>query len=183
MKLMRNSAVALSLAVFAFCASDAMAEDAGTNVDVVVQNAFTFTEDTALNFGTMVAISDPTFTATVAIDPTTGIGAPASGGGSAQIIPLGGSAQGAFTVSGAAPNTQLTLTLPASVTLNCAACSGSQPDFTVNAFLDNAVGADVLTDGSGGATFNVGATLNTITSANPYEDGTYSGAYTVSVNY
>lgn len=181
MRLMRNSAIALSMAVFAFCASDAMAEDAGSSVDVTVQNAFTFTEDVALNFGTFVAISDATNTATLAIDAT---GATTvTNNAPALIIELVSGVQGQFTISGAAPTTGLNVTLPTSVTLTCGACSGSQPDFVVNTFVDDSVAGVVTTDGSGGATLDVGATLNTQADANPYEDGVYSGAYTVSVNY
>lgn len=184
MRLMRNSAIALSMAVFAFCASDAMAEDAGSSVDVTVQNAFTFTEDQALNFGTFVAISDATDTSNIVIAP--GGGNTVNNPGNALIIALTAGVAGQFTIAGAAPTTALNVSLPTSVTLVCGACSGSQPDFVVNTFTDDSAGGPggtVTTDGSGGGTLNVGATLNTQADANPYEDGTYSGAYTVSVNY
>lgn len=188
MRLMRTTAIALSVAALAFSASNAKAEDAGTTIDATVQNAFTFTEDSALNFGTIVAISDPSETASYVVDSGTGPAAPTTTGGSALIIELTPGAAGNFSISGAAPNTALTIQLPANTTMNCGACSGSQPDFDLTAWEDSeggttAVPATTTTDGSGQASFTVGATLSTRTSANPYEDGTYSAAYTVSVNY
>ncbi len=182
MRLLRTTAIALSVAALAFSASNANAEDAGTTIDATVQNAFTFTEDSALNFGTIVAISDPSFTANYTIDSGTGPAAPTSGGGGALIIELTPGAAGSFSIAGAAPSTTLNVTLPANTTMNCAACSGSQPDFDLITFEDSG-GGTVTTNGSGAVSFTVGAQLQTQTSAAPYEDGTYSAAYTVSVNY
>lgn len=175
-----RTALALAVSAFALCAGDAKAEDAGTTISATVQNAFTFVENTALNFGTFVAIADASDTSNIIVAP--GGANTVNNPGAALIIALSAGVPGSFTVSGAAPSTALTISLPTSVTLVCGACSGSQPDFVVNTFVDSG-GGTVTTNGSGGVSFTVGATMNTETSATPYEDGTYSAAYTVSANY
>ena len=179
-KTLNTTAIAAVALAMAFSVSTAKAEDAGTNITATVQNAITWDETQPLAFGTIVAISDASDTSTLVIDTT---GADTfNNPGNARLVRVSGGQQGIFDASNAAPNTQLTLTLPTTVTLNCAACSGSQPDFLINNFTDDAGGAPT-TDGTGAVTVNIGATLNTIASANAYEDGLYSGAYTVSINY
>jgi len=179
-KALNTTAVLAVTAGVAFTAIEAKAEDAGTNITATVQNAITWVETQPLQFGTFVAIADATDTSTLAIDVA---GASTIlNPGNARLVEITAGQQGVFTASAAAPSTAVTVTLPVSVTLNCGACSGAQPDFTVDTFVDDTGGAPV-TDGAGGLVVNVGATLNTIASATPYEDGAYSGAYTVSINY
>ena len=179
-KTLNTTAIAAVALAMAFSVSTAKAEDAGTNITATVQNAITWVETQPLAFGTIVAISDATDTSTLVIDTT---GADTfNNPGNARLVRVSGGQQGIFDASNAAPNTQLTLTLPTSVTLNCSSCTGTPPDFTINNFTDD-VGGAPTTSGTGTATVNIGATLNTIASANAYEDGLYSGAYTVSINY
>lgn len=177
-KALNTTAILAVTAGIGFASLDAKAEDAGTNITATVQNAITWVETQPLTFGTFVAISDATDTSNIvmATAGTTTVNNP----GNARIVEITTGQQGIFTASAAAPNTAVTVTTPASVTLTCGACVGSPPDFVVNTFTDDAA---ATTDGSGGMTVNVGATLNTVASATAYEDGAYSGAYTVSINY
>ena len=171
--------VALSGAAL-MTASSVHAEDVNSTVTATVANAFTLAETQALSFGSIVAISDGSDTSTMVIDNAGAV--TVNNPGAATIIELSGAQQGIFDITGAAPSTTMTLTLPASVTLTCGTCSGSQPDFTVDTITNDVAGAPA-TDGTGAATINIGATLNTIADANPYEDGDYTGTMTVSVNY
>ena len=179
-KTLTTTAVVALSAGIVFAASDAKAETAGTNITATVQNAFNLTETQALGFGTIVAINHATDTSTLVIDTA---GTPTfNNPGSARLVEVVAGQQAIFDITGAAPTTALTLTAPGPVTLVCGACSSSQEDFTVNAFTDDVAGAPT-TDAAGAVTFNMGATLSTIASANVYEDGLYSGAYTVTVDY
>lgn len=169
----------------------AEAETITSTADVTVQNAIGFTETSALTFGTIVAIGDGTVggnAATIAM----GVGAAnastvtnVGGGADDLIIELTVGDRAEYDITGAAPNTGLNLTIPsAPVVLDCDACSGAQPDFSVATWIANDTAGVVTTDGSGDFTLYVGATLSTDPSSTaPYEDGLYDGDYDVSVNY
>ncbi len=170
----------------------AEAETVNSTADVTVQNAITFTETSALTFGTIVAIGDgtaggaaATIDIGVGVANDTTVSTPAVPGTDDLIIELVAGDRAEYAISGAAPNTDLTVTIPAApVVLNCGGCSGAQPDFTVDTWIDNSTAGVLTTDGAGAQTLFVGATLNTDpTAINPYEDGNYTGAYTVEVNY
>ena len=178
---LKASAIGAITASLAFGVMDAKAETAGTNITATVQNAFTFSETTALGFGTIIAINDATDTSTIVIDTA---GTPTyNNPGAARLTEVSPGQNGVFDISAAAPSADIDVTYPASVTLTCGACSGSQEDFTVSTFTDNSVAGTVTTDGTGAFTINVGATLTTIASTDSYEDGLYSGAFTVTANY
>tara|TARA_B100001971_G_C18196398_1_gene541734 strand:- start:777 stop:1334 length:558 start_codon:yes stop_codon:yes gene_type:complete len=180
-KTLKASAIGAITASLAFGVLDAKAETAGTTITATVQNAFTFTETTALTFGTIIAVNDATDTSTIVMNTA---GTPAyNNPGAARLTEVVAGTNGVFDITAAAPSAGIDVTYPASVTLSCGTCSGSQEDFTVNTFTDNSVAGTVTTDGAGAFTINVGATLTTINSANAYEDGAYSGAFTVTANY
>jgi hypothetical protein len=174
-----TAVVALATGII-FGATSAKAETAGTSITATVANAFTLVETTPLAFGSLVAINHAVDTSTLVID-TAGIHT-YNNPGNARLVQVTAGTQGVFDITGAAPTTALVLTMPAPVTLNCGTCGAGTEDFTVNTFTDNVAGAPT-TDGAGAVTFNVGATLNTIASANAYNDGPYSGLYTITVNY
>ena len=179
-KTLTTTAMVTLVAGVIFGATSAKAETAGTNITATVLNAFTFVETTPLAFGTFVAIIDATDTSTLVID-VAGVHS-YNNPGNARLVAVTAGSQGVFDVTAAAPTTALVLTFPAAVTLVCGACGAGTEDFTVNGFVDDVAGAPT-TDGAGAVTFNVGATLNTIASANTYNDGSYTGAYTITVNY
>ena len=158
------------------------AETAGTNITVTVQSAFTFTEDTPLSFGTIAVDLDGTNNATLDLnsDGSTVFG---SAGGTSQLIEIVAATPGTFSIAGAAPSTSINVTLPTTATLTCGTCSGGTATFSVGTFESaDLTSSAITTDGTGAATFDVGATL-TATGTGTYEDGTYSGAYTVTAAY
>ena len=167
-KIMALALTTCSLLAFT---TDAQAQEAiNSNASVVVQNAFTLVENNALDFGTIVAFGDGTgagAAATLAID-TAGGATITNGGGATddRIVELIAGNQADFTISAAAPSTVMNVTIPsADITLSCTVgCTGTPPDFTVGTFVDDTTGGPsgtVTTDGAGGATFNMGATLTT----------------------
>ena len=180
-KTLKASAIGAITASLAFGVMDAKAETAGTNITATVQNAFTFVETTALTFGTFVAINDTVDSSTIAIDAA-GANVIANPG-NARIVAITPGTNGVFDVSAAVPSTTINVTLPTTVTLNCAACTGAQADFDVGTFVDDSTAGVITTDASGAVTLNVGATLSTVPGAAIYEDGSYAGAYTVTANY
>lgn len=179
---LKASAIGAITAALAFGMLDAQAETVATTVTATVNNSIGFSETTALSFGTFTAKSDTADTSTILLQPdgTTTV----TNGTNSRIVALSAAQVGVFDVTGAAPSTSLTLAIPTSaVTLTCGACTGSNPTFSVGTWTSTPAVGSLTTDGSGDATINVGATLSTITNANPYEDGSYSGSYSVSVNY
>lgn len=119
---------------------------------------------TAMEFGTIAPTGSAGTVALAANDATT----------ATNVDELSGTpAAGVFTVSGGALATY-SITLPGSAVTLTGTPSGTM---TIDNFVSDAGSA---LDGSGSATINVGATLNVGASQTA---GTYTGTYTVSVNY
>jgi hypothetical protein len=168
---------------------------------VTVQNAFTLTEAVALDFGTIRATADDTAAADVAtliLSPagvTTG-----STVNIAAIAPLSGGAAASFTVAGAAPFTDLTITFPGDglTILTGASLPASAANFTIGTWSalvsgglndgDTITTAGTMqTDSTGAVAMAVGATLTTDDAAasitQNYQDAAYTATYTVIVDY
>lgn len=201
-KLLKLSSLA---ALVALSGNYALAETATGNASVTVSNAFTLSEDTALTFGTIRAVvssadgtaqnvvtmtlpangTNPSVTETVAGNGNTR-------SASMNIITPG--TPGTFSVSGAAPNSILNITFDAAFPLTIAA---GGPTFlaTINqAYITSGPNAnraysagvdDLFTDATGAVTFDVGGTLATQAGGNAtdYRDQTYTGTYTMTVDY
>lgn len=162
-----------------------------SNASVTTAAAFTVTETSALSFGTIVASRRGGGGGAVA---TLAIGADAAN--SVTVTNVGGATddfivssvdgdRAEFTIASALATTAMNIELPSSaITLSCGACAPGNPDFSVDTFLDDG-GDDVVTsDGSGDATFYVGATLSTVAGTANYEaNGSYTGTYNVTVAY
>lgn len=179
------------------------AETATGTTSVTVQNGFDLEETTPLSFGTVVAIAN----SNVTVDPATltvdsdGVTADTQGvstSGTASIVPIVAGTPGTFTVSNAAPNTLVTITLPTDGDgLLLEDPSGTDDtDFTIDFFERTIVTSGTAftadTDDTGTLVFNVGATLGTGVAAGgaagtdasvPYENVTFTGSYTVMVEY
>ena len=137
----------------------------------IVLAPLTLVETVALNFATVAGVTGNV--STVVIPP---VGAVTTTGGA---LSTGTPVAATFTVTGdAAATSTYTVTLPASTLLT----GGTGPDITVNAFTDSYGGTNAVpsTSGFGDGTFTVGATLNL---ADGQGDGTYTGTYSISINY
>lgn len=193
--------VAVLLSVGAL-SNQAQAQTTGSfTATLTINSSLTWTENTALSFGTIVLVDDGTNapTATLGADGTY----TDTSGGSSAITQLGTAAAGDFTVgTGLSAASNLLVTFPASATL---ALSGSS-SFTVSTFVigtlgtgsyDTGVTADqaacltaisgggscgFTTDGSGDVTFPIGATLTAVQGGS-YADGNYSGSFDLIAAY
>jgi hypothetical protein len=140
------------------------AADAPATVGANVVAPIAVSQATGMQFGAL----SPTATAGTVVLGTNGSRTPTN----VDLLPGTGTAA-AFNVTGDGTSTY-SISLPgAPITLNDGGNS-----MTVDAFGHDAGGSPALSSGT--ATFNVGATLN-IGASQPA--GTYSGSYTVSVNY
>lgn len=159
-KLAAAGAATLGIAV---TGSAAFATDQTGNASAQIQQAISITEDTQMDFGT------------VAVDSSGGtvtISAAGSVSGPGGYTFSGSPAAGTFTASGDA-STAVT------VSFTDGSLTGPGTAMTLNNFTHDA-GGSPATDGSGDLTFNVGADL-VVNAAQA--SGSYSGTYTVTVNY
>ena len=191
-----KNALMLASALTVVGAGAAIAETVTGGSSVTVQNSLTLTQDTALSFGTLVAFADADGTATtytVGSDGTTTAGAD---NGNASIVEVVAGVPGAFTVSGAAPQTLLTVSLPGAA-IDLTDGAGGVIDtkkFTVGTFektrtVSGGAGFTDTTDDAGVLSFDVGAVLTTdatgaaAAASLPYADAAFSGTYTITVTY
>lgn len=185
-------------------------ESVTSTVTVEVVNAFDLVETQAINFGTITVIGfnntaggTTDFQATVVVpadgsQPNAGTtGTPDADGADSDssITLLTVGQRGVYDISNAAPFTVLNVTLPASpVTLFAPSAPPGNGTFTMDNFtaVDTANGSDasstITTDVNGAAQLGFGATLFTPTapvspSSLTYVDATYSGSYTIQIQY
>lgn len=164
MKKLLISAGALAALAIGTPAAAAATNSATANATVNIVSPLTLTNNTPLDFGTIVG---PFAGQTVRIDTA---GARNCGG-----LTCSGTTVSAanFTVSGGTAAQNLKLTVDPSVTL-----TGPGTDLTVDLTTDLPTG--LVTDSSGGATFGIGGSL-VIPAAQA--DGVYSGQFNVQVDY
>ena len=177
-------------------AATAQAETVTGTASLTVQNAFSLVETTQLSFGTItVAAATGTHAsaddATMVLSPEGGTpvitNAAATGGAIGSIV---AGTPATFDVSGAAPFTDLVVTMTAGTTLTNAAAPPGNGAFTLSAFAARETGAtsniaslgNITTDLNGAKSFTLGATM-TIDGSSDYIDGLYSGTYNVEVSY
>jgi len=164
MKKLLISAGALAATALSTPAFAATANQATANATVNIVSPLTLTNDSGLDFGTVVG---PFAGQTVRIDT--------AGNRNCGGLTCSGTTVSAanFTVSGGTANQNLALTVDPSVSLT----SGSN-SLTVDLTTDLPSG--LVTNASGGATFGIGGSL-AIPSGTA--DGVYSGTFDVQVDY
>jgi hypothetical protein len=188
-------------ATFVLVSSNSLlAETVSTaTVSATVQNAFSLVETTALDFGTVRASAEAggTNVGTLVLNPNGSTTVTSSA--NAAITSLGTPVPGVFTVSGAAPFTDLFVTFPGDFSLTTAGAPPTSPTFDIptgswtglitGGANDGATLASTTnimqTTSTGGVVLTVGATLTTDAdaSSSPYIDAAYTGTYTMTVNY
>lgn len=188
-------AVAVASAMFSL---NVAAETVTGNASVTVLNSFTLAETQALSFGTLVAFADDdagnnatdVATATIAASDGTVTYAAA---GNASLTEVSAGQVGIYTISGAAPNTVITITAPTSATLTDPSLTDTK-QFTLGTFTTSVVTSGTPftfdTDSTGTMVFNLGATLTTdatgtsgSSAAEAYADATFTGTFTVQADY
>jgi len=177
-----------------------VAEDGAGTASVEVKNSFLVAQTTPLSFGQIVAIaSDETASADIATLTVNSDGVTAdvivAGSSKASIVAITPGVAGTFTVSGAAPNTVLTISAISDFTLTDPSTTDTKIFDVTNLTTTVTTSGTPFTydtDAGGTLVFNVGATLETDSTGSavsgaevavPYENVTFTGSYTVSVNY
>ncbi len=182
---------AAATVAFGLAVSPAHAQETATATATVdVSNAFTLTNTTDLDFGTIAAVrrgggGGAIATHTLGADSANDVTIANVGGATDDfLVDITSGDRATYTVAGAIPSQALVIQLPTTdLTLTCGVCTGGNPTFVVNTFVDDGGDLAVTTDGSGDATIFVGAVLNTVAGTALYEDGTYSNTYDIIVSY
>ncbi|TMM43114.1 hypothetical protein FCS21_13365 [Colwellia ponticola] len=187
----------LSVAAMLFTPATVFAESITANASVTVQNSFTLAETTPLSFGTVVAIANDNTApdlATLVVSATSGTADVATQGTVASLVAISPGTPATFTVSGAAPNTVLTITDASAFQLTDPSSTDTKV-FDVSNFTKTVVTSGTPftydTDATGTLVFNYGATLSTSTpsggaasdNAIAYDNVTFTGTYTMQVEY
>lgn len=197
MKSLKN--VRYAIAVIATCTAmgmttDANAQTANMTIGVQVQNTMTLTRDKQMDFGKIIAIPDTTDTASIALDPVTGVlGVPTTTGTPAYIAVIDNTTQkeGQITVTQAADGATINLNIqnvvnPFNAALNFTIGSW-RTSWNAGAAVARTPGTpwtQIYADNAGaGSVLDVGATLTTALTATPYNDVAYAGAYDVVFSY
>ncbi|MBQ4799550.1 DUF4402 domain-containing protein [Pseudoalteromonas sp. MMG006] len=190
-----KAALVVSIATLSF---GAVAETTSFQAGVTVQNAFTLTNDAALDFGTIRASADlsgaQTASLELAANPATSAITTSTDATAAEIAILVAGTPASFSVSGVSPFGTLTITDPTETAISPDAAPAGTAAFTLGTptyyVLTGAAANSVATttiqvDSNGEATFNVGATLTTtaVAATSDYIDGSYSGTFTLELNY
>jgi len=180
-----TAAVGGAMAVaMVFGASQAMAvvatQSANYTVSVVVDNAFTMTETTAVSFGTVSALATASDSSVLTMNGQTGVGV-VTNGATSRLIVIAAGTPGVVTITGAPPSTAMTIGDPAAVSLGNPATSG-EATFTAD-LTATGLAFVTTTNGAGEMVIRIGGTLTTEITANLYTDGTYTGTYVMTVSY
>ena len=166
-KIFTKAAFAASMTVLSFGAA---AETASFQAGVTVQNAFTFTNDAPLDFGTIRASGDLTGTETatlvLAANPATAPTTASTDATAAEIAILVAGTPASFSVSGVSPFGTLTITNPTETAIapdtapaGTAAFTLGTPTYYVltGATPNSAATTTIQVDSNGEATFNFGS--------------------------
>mgnify|MGYP005853790721 CR=1 FL=1 len=213
-KLIVGLAAAMGLSVM----HSANAADVDITASVEVSNAFDVTASQQLSFGQISAFTEAVLTAdngtgntatlSIPANPASAIAVASTDDTAAKIINIADGAPATIDVTGAAPDTALTITTPDAATtpidvtnvdpaitdkfaitgLTSYATLTGGSEFGTNA---TATTKNFTTDANGDLSFNLGATLSTVEQSDAatagtlvaYGDGTYQATVTVSVDY
>jgi hypothetical protein len=168
----------------------------GSTASVIVQNSFTVTQTTPLSFGTVVAFANDLATtndvSTLVVSANPATADVIVNGTKSKLVTVVAGTPATFTIAGAAPNTALTITVPAAFTLTDPSSTDSK-NFGVGTFTTFVTTSGTPftfdTDGGGAMVFNMGATLTTDATltgtdvAVAYSSVTFTNTYTMTVNY
>ncbi len=187
--------LALSCAIFSgFNIVVANAQTANMTATASVQNTLTLATPSQLNFGTIVAVSDTTNTATATVS-TLGVLSVATAGAPAYtaIVDDSAATAGQVTVEDGADGAIINITInnvvdPVNGTENFV-LDDFETSWNGNAAESQVIGTTFTENfagifGGGTNTLDIGATITTTTTtAAAYSDGAYNGTYDVILSY
>lgn len=199
------SAVALTIGLYANTASSAPFEmDGSTPFTANVTAAVDNTADLAvtdIDFGTLGATSDAVDTAEIVLDPsssaiTDDIGAGLGGAGEAHLVSQTNSGTPGVATFAGLNNTLVFAYYSNLVDMDCALCTGGNPNLRLEKISDNmavpgsytktgavsVTGIETTTAG-GALIWEIGATIQTLATAAQYETGAYAGTFDIMLTY
>lgn len=150
------------------------------DISAQAQSAINLVQNQALSFGSLSAYSDPGAQATMTLHTNSTVDI--TNAGNAKMTFLGGAAAASIRVSGAAPYYGVTITPEPGNIFLTHVTPGGVARFIAGSFITSPAGSG-RTDASGNLDILVGATLTTELTSNPYENGVYTGTYTLTVSY
>ena len=171
------------------------AQTANMTATAEVAAPLTVATPSQLNFGTIVAISDTTETATATVSPAGAVSIAATGAPAhTAIVDDSAAAAGQVTIADGVDSATLNITID-----NVVDPVNGADSFDLDSFVTSWNGAPVGTAqtigtpftetyaaafGGGTNTLDIGATITTTTAAaGTYADGTYAGTYDVIISY
>ena len=149
---------------------------------VELRSALNIVEVDKLDFGRFVAFSSATDQASMTLGPTgtVAINNPAG----ARILRLGGESPGRFRLTAGAPFAPVNVRLPVgTIYLAHQSQSPTVARLLVSDFTTDPTAGNLRLDAQGAIEFRLGATLRTEQTTNHYEDGVYSGTFSLTVEY
>jgi hypothetical protein len=149
---------------------------------VELRSALNLVEVDRLDFGRFVAFSSASDQASMTLSPTgaVAINNPAE----ARILRLGAEAPGRFRLSAGAPFAPITVRLPVgTIYLTHQSQSPTVARLLVSDFTTDPTAGNLKLDAQGAIEFRLGATLRTEQTTNRYQDGVYSGTFSLTVEY
>lgn len=151
-------------------------------IDLELRTTLALNEIQGLDFGRLAVFSSATDQASLTLSPSGVISI--NNAGSARIIRFGNETPGTFRISTGAAFASVTLTLPSGTTyLTHQSQLPSVARFLVNNFVSSPTPGNAKLNAQGALEFQLGATLSTELTGNPFQDGLYSGTFLIDVEY
>lgn len=183
---------ALALAAFSAYSTSAQAQTENVVASVAVQNTLTITEVDPLNFGVVAAVTGATQTATLTINPTTGVMTAANTAPAIfSVIDNTNASPAQITVEDAADGATINITIDNVVNPTFGGASFTLGTWQTSWNGGAAAARTAATPwtqtfsaafGGGVNTLDIGATITSV-AATTYGDGTYNGNFDVIFSY
>lgn len=149
---------------------------------VELRSALNLVEVDRLDFGRFVAFSSASDQATMTLSSTGAIAI--NNPAEARILRLGGESPGRFRLTAGAPFAPVTVRLPVgTIYLTHQSLSPTVARLLVSDFTTDPTAGNLRLDAQGAIGFRLGATMRTEQTTNHYQDGVYSGTFSLTVEY
>jgi len=156
--------------------------DQEIEVDLELRTSLALAQVEALDFGRLAVFSSPTDQASLRLDPNGGV--TVINAGTARILRFGGELPATFRVTAGAAFAPITINLPGeTVYLTHQSQSAGVARLLLTDFITQPASGAAALNTQGELEFRLGATLRTEQTAKPYQDGEYSGTFSLTVEY
>lgn len=150
--------------------------------DLELRTTLALAQVEQFDFGRLAVFSSNTDQASLTLSPSGGI--TILNPGAAKILRFGGELPATFRISAGAAYAPVTITLPSgTLYLTHQSQSAEVARLLVTDFVSLPISANAKLDAQGALEFRLGATLRTEQTVKRYQDGVYSGTYSLDVTY